>query len=152
MAHLRAQRSVRGSIAETEAALESYFASLRDRDGVARLRLRVPMSGHALAIDREVRVEARRGRDSQNLNDLTLVSWHPEGSIVFPAFTGTLIVSGDDDPGCSLIELEGDYTPPMGATGELFDAAIGHRIAESTARELLGDLKRATDKVARVEP
>jgi hypothetical protein len=33
--------------------------------------------------------------------------------------------------------LEGGYEPPLGAIGKAFDAAIGHKIAESTADDLL---------------
>ena len=143
MTHLRDQTPVRGTVTQTETRLESYFASRRGLDGVARLRLRVPVSGmsQGLFIDREVRIEAWRDRDDQNLNDLIRIRWTPEGSVVFPKFAGTLVVLGEGDPALSFIELDGDYKPPLGAAGELFDETIGHRIAQSTARELLKDLK-----------
>ena len=147
MTHLRDQTSVRGTVIQTEASLESYFASQRGLDGIARLRLRVPVSGTSpgLFIDREVRIEAWRDRDDQNLNDLIRIRWTPEGSVVFPKFAGTLVVWGESDPHLSFIELDGDYKPPLGAAGELFDETIGHRIAQSTARELLKDLKHGIE-------
>ncbi|MGA8100374.1 MAG: hypothetical protein WB810_17090 [Candidatus Cybelea sp.] len=143
MTYLRDQTSVSGTVAQTEARLESYFASRRSLDGIARMQLRVPVNGTSqrLFIDREVRIEAWRDRDDQNLNDLIRIRWTPEGSVVFPKFAGTLVVWGESDPNVSVIELDGDYKPPLGVAGELFDETIGHHIAQSTARELLKDLK-----------
>ena len=152
MTHLRDQISVRGTVIETEARLESHFALRRGHDGVARIRLRVPVSGtsQGLFIDREVRIEAWRDRDGQNLNDLIRIRWTAEGSVVFPKFAGTLVVWGENDPNVSFIELDGDYKPPLGATGELFDETIGFRIAQSTARELLKDLKNEIESQSQI--
>ncbi|MGA8576669.1 MAG: hypothetical protein WB609_13415 [Candidatus Cybelea sp.] len=152
MPHLRDRTSVRGTVTETEVRLESYFASRRGLDGIARFRLRVPVNGtsQGLFLDREVRIEAWRDRDDQNLNDRILVRWTPEGSVVFPKFAGTLVVWGKGDRELSFIELDGDYKPPLGAAGELFDEAIGHRIAQSTGRELLKDLKRGIEAQSRL--
>ena len=126
--------------------LETFFAALGKGKGVARMRLRVPTDGvmHEIAIDREVCVEARRTRGEATLNDLMLITWVPEGTAVFPTFEGILIVRAVDD--ASAIELDGTYTPPFGVAGQVFDATIGHRIAESTARELLKDLKAAVER------
>ena len=33
--------------------------------------------------------------------------------------------------------LNGSYEPPLGAVGAAFDAVVGHKIAENTARNLL---------------
>ncbi len=148
MKRLRDQTSVHGSVADTEARLEAYFSSQRGVDGVSRLRLRVPLDGplsQGLYLDREVRVEAWRDRDDQNLNDLIRITWAPEGRAVFPKFAGTLVVWGEDDASVSYIELDGAYSPPLGTAGEIFDEAIGHRIAESTAREFLKDIKRGIE-------
>ena len=35
------------------------------------------------------------------------------------------------------IELEGEYTPPLGSIGQAIDAAVGHRIAEASVRRFL---------------
>ena len=149
MTHLRDQMSVEGTVAETESRLEAYFASLRTADGVSRLRLRVPVkalpNSFALSLDREVRVEARQARDDQNLNDLIRIKWGPEGKAILPTFEGTLVVSREGDPHRSCIELDGAYQPPLGTGGEVFDLAIGQRIAQSTAHEFLEDLKRAVE-------
>lgn len=149
MTHLREQIFLASSAGEAESRLENYLASLRGSTGVARLRLRVPvedLSGPlGISIDREVRVEARRARDDENLNDLIRISWGPEGKTILPSFSGTLIVWGETGKNMSYIELDGAYTPPLGAAGQAFDETIGHRIAESTAREFLKDLKRAIE-------
>ena len=147
MKRLRDQTSVHGSVADTEARLEAYFSSQRGVDGVSRLRLRVPLDGplsQGLYLDREVRVEAWRDRDDQNLNDLIRITWAPEGRVIFPKFVGTLVVWGDD-ASLSYVELDGAYSSPLGTAGEIFDEAIGHRIAESTAREFLKDVKHGIE-------
>jgi hypothetical protein len=115
------------------------------------MRLRVPVKGtsQGVFLDREVRIEAWRDRDDQNLNDLIRIRWTSEGSVVFPKFAGTLVVWGEGDADLSFIELDGDYKPPLGLAGELFDETIGHRIAQSTARELLKDLKRGIEAESR---
>ena len=126
--------------------LEQFFESLRGKDGISRLRVRVPTDGptRELAIEREVCVEAHRPRGEASLNDLVLIKWIPEGTGVFPRFEGILIVRSHDEK--SSIELDGSYTPPFGVAGQVFDAAIGHRIADATARELLKDLKAAVER------
>jgi hypothetical protein len=146
MTRLRDAISVASSAEQSMFRLERFFESLRGRDGVSRLRLRVPTDGptRGLAIEREVCVEARRTRGEASLDDLMLITWVPEGTAVYPTFEGILIVRSEN--GNSSIELDGTYTPPFGAAGQVFDATIGHRIAESTARELLKDLKAAVER------
>jgi hypothetical protein len=147
MTHLREQISVASPAEMTEFRLENYLASLRGSNGVAKLRLRVPIDAPlGVSVDREVRVEARRGRDDENLNDLIRISWSPEGRTVLPSFSGTLVVWGETGKKLSYIELDGAYTPPLGTAGQVFDETIGRQIAESTAREFLKDLKRAIER------
>jgi hypothetical protein len=110
------------------------------------LRLRVPIDAPlGVSIDREVRVEARRARDDENLNDLIRISWSPEGMTVLPSFSGTRVVWGEAGEKLSYIELDGTYTPPFGEAGQVFDETIGRRVAEKTAREFLKDLKRVIE-------
>jgi hypothetical protein len=135
-------------VADTESRIESYFTTLRGANGVARLRLRVPvvLDGLALSIDREVCIEAKRMRDDENLNDIIRVLWKPEGSVVFPVFEGRLVIWGEDDPARSFVELNGGYTAPFGTTGKAFDAVIGHKIARRTALQFLSDIKMTVEK------
>jgi nucleotide-binding universal stress UspA family protein len=60
-------------------------------------------------------------------------------------FKSALLVRGAEDPSRSYIELDGTYVPPLGTIGEVFDAAIGHQIPQSSAREFLRDLKRTIE-------
>jgi hypothetical protein len=147
MTHLRERTAVECPLAEADARLDAYFEALRSADGVARVRLRVPVDGPALGVslDREVRIEAARARDERNLNDLIRIAWRPEGKAVFPHFEGTLVTWASDTNKATYIELEGEYAPPFGAAGQVFDEAIGHRLAQLTAREFLSDIKRAIE-------
>ncbi len=153
MTRLHDEMSVDCTIAETQARLDAFFASLRTRDGTARIRLRVPItsspSSYGIAIGREVRVEARHKRDEERDMDVVEIAWKPEGTSVFPHFEGTLAVKHDHAPERCTIELDGCYTPPFGAAGQVFDAAIGQQIAHATAREFLRDLKSAIEAPAR---
>jgi hypothetical protein len=38
--------------------------------------------------------------------------------------------------------LDGTYKPPFGLVGASFDVALGHRVAEATASELLAQFRR----------
>jgi len=38
------------------------------------------------------------------------------------------------------LEIEGGYRPPLGAVGNLADAAIGHRVAEAAVHRFLADV------------
>jgi hypothetical protein len=133
---------------QTQQGLEHFFNSLRKRDGISRFRLRVPVRGatkYGLSLDREVLIEARRARYEGEVRERFEIAWMPEGSVVFPRFEGTLAIGDNSDSGRSCIELDGSYTPPFDGTGKIFDAVIGHQIAQSTAREFLKDLKSAIE-------
>ncbi len=149
MPALREAIPVHRSVEQTHLALEGFFVSLKAPDGIARLRLRVPADGpmkpYGLSVDREVRVEARRVREPEDAG-VVEISWMPEGTAVLPRFDGKLIVTGFGNPNLSYVELDGWYTPPFGAAGQIFDAAIGQRIAQATAREFLKDLKDAVER------
>ena len=148
MRRLRDHISVERSADDTQHRVASYLASLQGKDGIARMRLRVPVvaDGVQLSLDREVCVEAYSARDDDNLNEVIRISWRPQGSTVFPVFEGTLAVWSENDPKISYIELDGGYNPPFGAAGQTFDTAIGHCIAQRTARQFLSDLKAAVER------
>jgi len=149
MTRLHHETSVDCTVAETQSRLESFLASLQAKDGVSRLQLRVPITtpadSYGTAIDREVRVEARRTHDGDRRADVIEIAWKPEGATVLPQFEGTLAVSHDRASERCTIALDGTYAPPFGAAGQIFDAAIGREIARATAREFLRDIKRAIE-------
>ena len=145
MPPLREITPVERSVKQAQAALEQFFRSLEAPDGVAHLRLRVPMrlpaKQYGLSIDREVRIEARPVRNPGHNAEVMEISWEPEGTAIFPRFDGRLFLTGFGNAALSYVELDGYYTPPFGAAGQVFDATIGQRIAQATAREFLADLK-----------
>lgn len=148
MTRLRDETLVECSIAETRVRLDAFLASLQARDGIRRLRLRVPISPAAsrgFAIDREVRVEVRPKHDDALDADVVEIAWKPEGTTIFPPFEGTLAVVHDHTADRAILKIDGTYTPPFGAAGQAFDATIGRQIAVATAREFLRDLKRAIE-------
>jgi hypothetical protein len=104
--------------------------------------LRVDMAGMSLTVD--VRTHIRQVRDelvSGALPGLRIeLSWqaisHPS---LFPSMLADLLVwplSARE----TQIDMQGSYWIPMGRLGEVFDAAIGHHIAEASALCFLGDL------------
>lgn len=145
MPRLSDRTAVDCSVDRASQRIDRFFNSLKGKDGVARLRLRVPGDGPVLgiAIDREVRIEVQPVRDT---GGTLRVAWRPEGTVALPTFEGTLAARGGDDSGATYIEIDGSYTPPFGIAGQIFDAAIGKRIAQATAREFLSDLKAAIEK------
>ena len=149
MTRLRDTALIDRPIQTTREGLERFFLSLRGKDGIARLHLRVPTDsaphGYGISLDREVRIEARPA-GSEFGQAFIEIAWMAEGLLVFPRFDGKLRIFRNGDPNHTRIELEGSYTPPFGPAGQLFDAAIGHRIAQRTAREFLKDLKDAVEK------
>jgi len=92
-----------------------------------------------LSLEKEIVMTARLERDRQNINDDLCVSfWGATAPQMFPTFTGVLDVYPDD--GGSVLELRGSYDSPLGAAGDFFDAAIGHLIAQRSARALLEEI------------
>jgi hypothetical protein len=113
--------------------LQAHFAG-----GAAVLPLRVKLGELKIERDVEFHLESKPAYPGYKLLD---VSWAPKDGGPYPTFTGTLSVA-QDAVGWSRIEIDGTYHPPFGIAGAAFDAAIGHRIAQGTASELLGELKR----------
>ena len=106
--------------------------------GAAVLPLRVKFGDLRIERDVEFHLKSKPAYPGYKLLD---VSWAPKDGGPYPTFAGTLSVA-EDAPGWSRIEIDGTYSPPFGIAGAAFDAAIGHRIAQATASELLGEIKR----------
>ena len=101
----------------------------------ARLTAAVPVTGIELA--KEVRVQYAHGSDPMHFDEPWSVRWTPQGSGIYPTFEGELTVRADENYRYCILELQGEYMPPAGAVGRAFDAAIGKRIAQETAQNLL---------------
>jgi|SRR5579863_113200 len=126
-------------------ALDSIVRRLRVKNH--RIKLSVPLAklgfGANLGIEREVDVSfvpLHGHKGERLLHDELQFVWEPSGGGPFPTFTGSLKMHplGVD----SEIVLSGEYKPPLGVVGEAFDAVIGKRIAEATAKMLLETLRQ----------
>ena len=148
MRELREQVTLKCPVEDAESRVLAFFAGRRAADGTLRMRLRVPAGSESrfnYSISRLVRVEAKLGKDEDDLNEVIKVSWRPEGTAMLPQFEGKLTVWGDDDLSKTVLELDGRYLPPFGIAGQVFDEAIGQQIAHATAAEFLSDIKRWVD-------
>ena len=119
--------------ADVPGRLQAHFIG-----GVAVLPLRVKFGDLTIEHDVEFHLQSKPAYPGYKLLD---VSWAPKDGGPYPTFAGTLSVA-EDAAGWSRIEIHGTYSPPFGIAGAAFDAAIGHRIAQGTASELLAELKR----------
>jgi hypothetical protein len=141
MRHVRANASLDCGSTVAEALVLKFFELQKDRSGAVRMTLEVPLDDFGLpthvALASDVEISVSRERDEDNLNDVFRVAWSPARGGPFPDFSGTLIVWSEDDPSEGFIELHGEYEPPATVLGEAYDAAIGHLIAERTAKHFL---------------
>lgn len=72
--------------------------------------------------------------------DAWLVTWEPESGGVFPSFEGRLSARYHAADEKTILDLDGEYEPPLGTAGAAFDKVLGHRLANDTAHEFLMDL------------
>lgn len=146
MRRLRDTLAVQCPIEQAQTRIERFFAGRRGVDGKVRLPLRMPLGpagSSGFALDHEVCVDARVGRDDQNLNDLIRVSWKADDAFPLPAFAGTLVTWAEGNPKLTFMELDGTYAAPIGGAGEAFDDALGRRIAQRTAKDFLAQIAAA---------
>lgn len=112
-------------------------------DGPHELSMRLPLRDFGfpadLSLETEIVIATRLERDSLNLNeDLHVMFWAASAPQIFPTFSGVLDVF--PDPNGSIFQLRGTYEAPFGEPGRLFDTAIGHLIAQRSAKVLLEEL------------
>jgi hypothetical protein len=69
------------------------------------------------------------------------VEWAPADGGRFPRFHGSLAARRHEDAEAFSLVLSGAYDVPAGFAGDRFDAGIGHRIAQATARDLLLEVR-----------
>jgi hypothetical protein len=125
-----------------ERFVAAHLESLRREDGTIHLTLGVPTRTLGINLERPVVARVAFGPDAAGLNRVLHIDWEPEGGGPFPAFSGVLSAEPIDGPGeDSLLALDGNYNPPGGGAGRVFDDAIGLSIARSSARALLDQLR-----------
>jgi hypothetical protein len=118
--------------------LTEYFGSLGAVQGSGAtlpLRLNLPIA----SIARDV-LATLKPTPGYSLYENWSVTWAPKNPGPYPTFNGRLDIRPDGPGRCRLV-LSGNYEPPGGTAGKLFDATLGKRIASSTMHELLTTLK-----------
>lgn len=137
MSALHQQRSLRLPYRAAREALHAKLAPLAASARSARIELRAPLV--AVKATHDVEAVFELSEDPLRFDEVWKVCWHPYGGGPYPDFEGTLAIRSRDGGRCTL-ELDGNYEPPLGQFGRVFDAVLGARIASATARELLADL------------
>jgi hypothetical protein len=125
---------------EASRHLAAFVAEHNVGDGTLRIALRLPNSMFA---DRRALIERRVVATLYPLRSISdphptySVTWSPQGGGPFPEFSGALAVEKSALDECFGLLISGHYDPPFGSVGSLFDAALGRRIAHTSARDLL---------------
>jgi hypothetical protein len=138
MAQLHEYISVNCPFERVPGFLAEYFSKLGEAgDQPAVIELRAPL-GEA-RIEREVvaHLSPKPGYPGYTRLGIT---WAPKDGGPYPTFEGVLSASQETEDGCRL-DLDGEYTPPGGAVGAVFDIVVGHGIAQATANDLLHHIR-----------
>ncbi|MDQ2858236.1 MAG: hypothetical protein M3R53_06250 [Candidatus Eremiobacteraeota bacterium] len=150
MSHLEQRLSVACPLAQAARQLKRFFDAHEgpDPDTVTLklgMNVRVPGSSIPLTLQRGVVANIRAHHLPADMTPRYSVHWAPAQPGPFPDFDGELIIEGNDDYDTFALHLRGDYTPPGGLLGRGFDAAIGNRVAQATAIDLLAEIKDAIE-------
>jgi hypothetical protein len=117
------------------------------RSGPARATARIALSAGNVSHPLIIRVE--RVRPPDDPVPRFAIHWESERGGPYPEFDGELSVCADGDFDGFWIVLTGAYAPPGGTAGEIFDVALGSRIAQSTARALLRKMRDEIEALER---
>ena len=118
-------------------AAKHYVASLPAENGKAIVPLRVDVAD--LTVERRADLVIRETRVYPGF-EIMDIEWSAHDGGPYPVFRGTL--SSEEVGGnYSRLELIGSYVAPLGVAGAIFDAVVGHRIAQAVARRLLDDIR-----------
>jgi hypothetical protein len=120
--------------------LSAFIAEHQLGDGTIRIGLRLPISLFAnrrSLIERQVVATLYPLRAAHDPHPTYSVTWSPRGGGPFPDFAGALAVEKSAHNDFFGLLVSGHYEPPFGTVGALFDAALGRRIAQASARDLL---------------
>lgn len=93
-------------------------------------------------VEKRVLVRYEPGRDPLQFDEPWNVYWTPEGGGPYPDFAGQLTVRADENFRGAVLELTGDYAPPLDATGQTLDMVSAAKIVSGTAKELLAQIAR----------
>lgn len=88
--------------------------------------------------------------DQLRFDERLRVEWEPKEGAPLPHFLGELVLRALPEMHESMLELSGDYIPPLGAPGRAFDLFIGQKLAMATAKSVLHkmahDIEEHADK------
>jgi hypothetical protein len=110
-----------------------------------RVRLAASVPATNVELSKHVRVEYSAGTDPMHFDEPWKLRWTPENGGIYPAFQGELTVRADESYRRAILELKGDYVPPAGAVGRVFDVAFGKSIARETAQNVLRAIARVME-------
>lgn len=127
-----------------QAYLLSHFENARRHHGRAKLTLSATLGSKAgthVTVERDATATFAPSTDAGGLEYQVQIEWKPATNEPLPNFEGTFRVQWDEEYGRCRLVLEGEYDPPLGPVGRVFDAAVGQRIAQGTVRALLESLR-----------
>jgi hypothetical protein len=136
MTPIAAKELVRAPLASAASLLAAFLAAHPAPKGEgARVVL------HAGDFEEPAIVSVKPAHKPGDMTPRYAIHWEAEGTGPYPQFDGELTIGADEDYNAFWFILDGAYVPPGGVAGKLFDAAIGHRIAEATAQGLLREMR-----------
>ncbi|HLJ83850.1 MAG TPA: hypothetical protein VKT51_06750 [Candidatus Eremiobacteraceae bacterium] len=113
------------------------------------IELRTPIPGQ-IEMKKTVQVTFREVADPGHLVDRTELEWHPVDGSPVPTFSGSIVISADENHSMCCMTLEGMYEPPLGKLGSIFDAIVGNKVARDTARRLLDSIAEDMERSHRL--
>jgi hypothetical protein len=111
------------------------LANAAEEDGES-LRLRIGPAWLGGRITREVRVRILGAREREDAIVVSISWYSPSHEALFPVLEGDLEVAPLGDDSCRLT-MSASYVPPLGELGRTLDAALLHRVGQSTLRSFL---------------
>lgn len=126
--------------------LEESIEEVIHKERAAVLPVTLPLPFTSGALEKNVLVSYSHGEDPMRFDEPWKVHWTPEGGGPYPDFDGVLTVRADESYRRAILELSGEYKPPLGALGQAFDFVIGSKIASQTASALLKEIARGMEE------
>jgi hypothetical protein len=137
-------------VSQARMHLDAYFDEhthqLPSGEKVTDIMLTAPGFPGGASLQKTVDVNIQRHARPVDAFDTISVDWEVPGVAIYPQFHGILNVEGSDDYNSFSLALRGTYDPPGGFVGEVFDKAIGHRVAEATADHLLNEIRDSIER------
>jgi hypothetical protein len=137
MTKIEQRQLVHAPLASAQRFLDGFFAAHREADAeAAQVTLHV---GDMIA--RDALITFTPAHRPEDMTPRFTVDWKDASGGPFPQFHGTLTVAGDEDYESFWLVLDGEYSPPGGIGGQVFDAVFGKRIADATASGFLAEIR-----------